>query len=540
EVMAQEVTRRVESELWLRQSERKYRRLVEGFRSEYIIYTRDSRGMLTYVSPSIEDVLGYPRAEVLGRNWRELMQGRDDGSTVIRRRDVEDHGRALHEVVLGVPRRDGSMCILEVQEWSIFGIDGRCLAMEGIAKDVTRARAAEVEVRSLKEDLERRVALRTEELSRINEELRASEARYRDVVETQSESIVRWTPDGKRTFVNDAYCRSFGGTIEELIGTSFMPLIHPDDRTTVDRIRQALTPERPTISEEARMYAPDGTVRWTHWTTRALFDANRKLVECQSVGRDVTDLKEAEDLLRQKEAHLAHLSRLATMGEMVAGIAHEINQPLHAAKTFAEAARRHLQSGRPGAVASAIDCCNEISQAVVRTVEIIHRLRAFTKESPVKLESLDLNEIARGAAEMMAYEFRASGARLRLDLAPELPPIRGDRIQLEQVGVNLLKNACDAVATLPRSERKILVRTFVRDGRVCMGVKDSGVGLGDADAARIFDAFYSTKADGMGMGLSLCKSIAEAHRMHLGFEVNQDQRGLTFHIELPAQTTEES
>jgi PAS domain S-box-containing protein len=439
--------------------------------------------------------------------------------------------------VVELNRRDGSACVLDIQEWAICDIDGRCLATEGIAKDVTAARQAEMEVRSLKDELGRRVALRTDELHRINEELRASEARYRNVVDTQSEFIVRWTPDGRRTFVNEPFCRFLGHAVEDLINKSVLPSIHPDDRHRLAKFISSLTPDAPHSVGETRMIASDGSVRWAQWSTQAFFDEHGQPVEFQSVGRDVTELKEAADLLRQKEAHLAHLSRLAVMGEMVAGIAHELSQPLHAATTFAEAARRHLESGRPGAAPSAIECCNEISISIQRTVEIIHRLREFTKASPVNMELLDLNDVVRGAIELMLYEIRRVNARLHVDLADGLPAVEGDRIQLEQVCVNLLKNACDALIGAPPGKGLLRVVTSQADGRLRLTIEDSGCGLGAADPARIFDAFYSTKPDGMGMGLSLCKSIAEAHNMQLGFASNRDGPGTTFYVTLPPAAT---
>jgi PAS domain S-box-containing protein len=535
EVMALEVTRRVEAELWLRQSERKYRRLVEGFRGDYIIYTRDALGLITYVSPSVETVLGYPRESVAGRHWREIIGAPSNGqASIADRPGGDDSERNVRQVVVETRRRDGSPCVLEIQEWSIFGIDGRCLAMEGIAKDVTAARQAEREVRHLKEELERRVALRTEELQRINEELSASEKRYRNVVETQSEFIVRWRADGIRTFVNEAYCRFLGMTRDELLNSSVLPQVHPDDRSLVVKFVETLTPQTPPSTGEARLVTAEGHVRWTQWITQAYFGEDGKPIEFQSVGRDVTDLKEAADLLRQKEADLAHMSRLSTMGEMVAGIAHELSQPLHAATTFAEAARRHLASGRPRGAATAIECCNEISQAITRTVEIIRRLREFTRSSPVNIEQLDLNEIVTGALELMEYEIRRVGAKVRVHLAAALAPIAGDRIQLEQVVVNLVKNACEAMEDSPPDERWLSITTSGQVGRVRLEIKDTGCGLGQADPARLFDAFYSTKPEGMGVGLSLCKSIAEAHQMHLGFTPNENQRGMTFHVTLPA------
>jgi PAS domain S-box-containing protein len=536
EIMAQDVTARVEAELSLRQSERKYRRLVEGAKGDYVIYSRDAHGKFTYVSPASAKVLGYEPTDLVGRPARDLFRHAAEGRRVIAELNRQYRGGKLFQKFFveiihgdGLPRR------IEVQERAIFGVDGRLAAMEGIAKDVTEAEVAADQRRLLTEELERRVAFRTEEFLRMYEELRESEARYRNVVETQAEFIVRWLPGGTRTFVNDAYCRFRGSTREELLGTSFFPLLHPEDRHVFDRALATITPDQPSVEFELRVFRPDGSIAWSHWVTRAFFDGAGRIVELQSVGRDVTELKLAADLLYQKEAHLAHVSRLATMGEMVAGIAHEVSQPLHAAKTFAEAARRNLAADRPGGVEKAVECMTEISQAVTRTVQIIRRLREFTKSRPVKLEVLDLNSVVREAVELIAYEIRRVHATLRFELADRLQPIEGDRIQLEQVCVNLLKNACEAVERQPELKRRIDVRTYATDGSVGVAIADNGCGIPEEHEDLLFDAFFSTKEQGMGMGLSLCKSMAESHHGKLWFQRRVDQPGVTFQLLLPAK-----
>ena len=393
------------------------------------------------------------------------------------------------------------------------------------------------EIRRLKEDLERRVALRTEELSRMNEELRASEARYREVVDAQNEFIVRWRADGKRTFVNDAYCRFHKTSAEELLGRQFLPIIHPDDRAAFEESIASMSPARPSSLFEGRIQRRYGGYAWMQWETRALFDAEGRATEYQSVGRDVTELKAAGDLLRQKEAHLAHLSRLATMGEMVAGIVHEVGQPLHAAKIFAEAARRNLQSTSEDRIEKAIECTAEISQAITRTVQIIRRLRDFTRAQPFQAEAIAVNELVREALELVGYEVRRVGVTVKLDLAASLPEIAGDRIQLEQLLVNLLKNACEAMENTPPGERILHITGSPCEGGVCLAIRDAGVGVTDADVPRLFEAFYTTKAEGMGMGLVVCKSIAEAHGIDLRFEKNEDGPGVTFRLTIPIKGT---
>lgn len=534
EYMAKDVTARIEAELSLRQSERKYRRLVEGLRSDYIIYARDSRGMITYVSPSTKKVLGFEPEELIGTHARYVFTDDAFGRNMVDEfaRDAEN-GKTSNRVVAEMKHRDGGSRIIEIQERPVFGIDGRLASVEGIAKDVTEAAASERAIRELTADLERRVALRTEALSRMNEDLRASEARYRDVVETLNDFIVRWQPDGTRTFVNEAFSRFHGVEASDIIGTTFVPSIHSDDRAAFKKMMASFTPANPSATYEIRVLRRDGSYPWVQWNTRAKYDSAGQLIEFQSVGRNVTELKAAADLIRQKEAHLAHLSRLATMGEMVAGIAHEVNQPLHAAKTFAEAARRNLQTGSPEKVQTAIDCTSEISYAITRTVEIIRRLRDFTKAQPFELESLSLSEVVREAVELTGYEMRRLGASVRLDLDRSLPFFPGDRIQMEQLIVNLLMNGYEAMEEIPVSERTIEIQSRSEGGNLILEVSDSGNGIAESEMPRLFEAFFTTKSGGMGMGLVLCKSIAEAHGGQLHARRNDPQRGMTFVLEIP-------
>jgi len=500
---------------------------------DYVFIAHDPDGVLTYVSPSIENVLGLEAEMVLGHNWRDLAgEFFVDHDEVQRAAFGEESGERFYKFTIEVAHADGGTRLLEVQQRPLFDARGCYLAMEGIAKDVTESTRTADELRRLKEDLEKRVAERTAELRRMNEKLRESESRYRNVVEDQTEFIARWMPGGNYTFVNEAYCRYVRRPREELIGSTFIPTIHEEDRPRVEQEIASLTPENPSITSEHRVYRADGTIGWNQWTNRALFDESGRLKEYQSVGRDVTDLKLAADTNREREAHLAHVSRLATMGELVAGIAHEVHQPLHAAKTFAEAARRSLESGQPDGVATSMDCLSEISEAVTRTAKIIRHLRAYTKSKPLQFESVNLNCVVREAAEMIAYETRRSQVKLHWELAGDLPLVRGDQVQLEQVCVNLLINAYEAMLDTPIEGRKLMISTSADERYVMMTYRDSGRGIGQTDRARLFDAFFTTKPRGMGMGLSLCKTIAEAHAGEIWAEPNPGS-GATFVFALP-------
>jgi C4-dicarboxylate-specific signal transduction histidine kinase len=183
-------------------------------------------------------------------------------------------------------------------------------------------------------------------------------------------------------------------------------------------------------------------------------------------------------------------------------------------------------------VEKAIECTTEISDAVTRTVQIIRRLRDFTKAQPFELESLSLNEIAREAAELAGHGIRRSGSKLRLQLANDLPDILGDRIQLEQLVVNLIMNGCEAMEQANAADRVLIVHTEACGSTQSLAVRDAGCGVSEAEMHRLFEAFYTTKDDGMGMGLVLSKSIAEAHGGDLRAERNADGSGMTFTLTL--------
>lgn len=281
--------------------------------------------------------------------------------------------------------RDGSVRVLEINERPVFSIDGQLISLEGISKDVTEAVAADREIRGSKED-SAAASPSVPTSAACTKTLRASEDRYRDVVETLNDFIVRWKPDGTRTFVNEAFARFHSVTPADLIGTTFVPTIHLEDQAAFQEAMDSVSTDNPSITYEIRVLRRDGSFPWVQWNTRAKFDDQGQIDHFQSVGRDVTALKAAADMLRQKEAHLAHLSRLATMGEMVAGIAHEINQPLHAAKTFAEAARRNLQLGGGEKINKAIECTSEISDAITARCRLSGDCEISPRAQPFELE----------------------------------------------------------------------------------------------------------------------------------------------------------
>ncbi|MEM8946886.1 MAG: PAS domain S-box protein [Planctomycetota bacterium] len=514
-------------------SDTKYQRLVEEISGDYVIYTHDPDGVITYVSPSIEYVLGFRVDQVLGLNWRDLVGenfvGRDLADRVF---EEVAAGKNFYKFTVEMAHADGTTRLVEIQQRPTFAANGNYASMEGIAKDVTEVVRNAQELRRLKDELEHRVAERTTDLIRANEALRKSEERYRTVVDYQTEFIVRWLPGAIYTFVNEAFCRLLDRTSDELIGWCFLHAMHPDDVPDFLATIEKLNFDNPIADFENRLVLPDGSVRWTQWTNQMLFDSAGNVLEYQSVGRDVTALKEAADTIREKETQLAKLSRLATIGELVAGIAHEVHQPLHAAKTFSEAARRNLEMGSPENIETAMDCTKEISDAIARTAKIIRQLREFTSLHAKPFEHLDADEVVRDVSRLLAYETRKHRVKLELRLGGGSATVQGDRVQLEKVCVSLVINAYEAMASKPTEQRRLTISSE-SDGQ-CVRIRfcDNGCGVGDADMAKLFDTFYSTKNNGLGMGLALCKSIAELHGGAVSAGQNESS-GMTFLLELP-------
>ena len=268
--------------------------------------------------------------------------------------------------------------------------------------------------------------------------------------------------------------------------------------------------------------------------TAELAEANRRLrVEME-------ERRRAEDQLLQHQAELAHVARLSTVGEMVVELTHELNQPLGAISSYAQACKRLLTSDLPADREDLSTSLVRVSEQADRAAEIIRRLRRFiTKAKPMQT-AVDLNALIHDVTELTNIDARIAGAEVRFELAEGLPPIVADRIQIEQVMVNLMRNAFEAMCDGPPELRRLILRTTVESQRyVRVDVQDTGHGIPPDAVKKVFDRFYSTKPEGMGMGLPISQSIITNHGGKLGVVLNPDG-GCTFHFTLPIDVGEHS
>ncbi|MDC0741656.1 response regulator [Polyangium mundeleinium] len=270
---------------------------------------------------------------------------------------------------------------------------------------------------------------------------------------------------------------------------------------------------------------------------RALAEKNAELERAAAELARAKDTLEAEVVRRTDELmatnqRLTHLNRVAAMSELAASIAHELNQPLAAILSNAQAARRLLQKSPPDLI-EALSALSDIVDDDRRAATIIQRMRAMLKKGTPRADGHNLNELASEVARLVGNDALLRGVALRLDLAPRLPEVRGDGIQLQQVVLNLVVNALDAVADRPAGARLVVLRTRVNGkDKVVLSVEDSGKGIAPGEMERVFEAFFTTKAEGLGVGLSISRSIVESHGGRLWAENNPGE-GTTFFCALP-------
>lgn len=387
---------------------------------------------------------------------------------------------------------------------------------------------------------------------RNQEALRRSEARYRSIVEDQTELIMRWRPDGTRTFVNDAYCRYCGISREECLGSSFFPLLEPRDRERIHHKLSSLTVDQPVATDEHHQTLEDGSVRWQQWTDRGIFDPSGRLVELQSVGRDVSERRNAEAEAERHRQELTHAEKMVTLGTLVSGVAHEINNPNHFillnapllrevwrdAEPVLEAHGRHdsdfLLANLPyeemrSEVPEIID---EIKRGAERIKLIVSELRAYTR-GQTSLGPVDLDSVVRSALTLLAIPIKKATRHFSVEYNGSLPTINGNLRRLEQVVINLLLNACQALED-PEGAVRVQTGTDEATKEVWLRVEDEGCGISQGDLSRVFDPFFTTKREsgGTGLGLAIAARIVDEHRGTLRYR-SEVGRGTTARLALP-------
>jgi PAS domain S-box-containing protein len=376
-----------------------------------------------------------------------------------------------------------------------------------------------------------------QQLQELYEELRRSERELRDVIEAMPTMVWIAGTDGLNEFGNRRWQEYTGLSHERTVGSGWQDAVHPTDlKRHWEKWCASLASGEPFENEVRYRRAADGQYRWFLSRAVPLRDEHGKIFKWYGVSTDIDDRKRAEQEREQLRADLAHVNRVSMLGELAASVSHELKQPIGAAMINAQTCIRWLKRDQPD-VDEALEATMRLVKDGTRATEIIDRLRSLYKKSPPQRELVDVNEIVSEMPALLWGEANRYSIVTRLDLAPALPQITADRVQLQQVFMNLMLNAIEAMKD-NGGELKIKTE-LAPEGSVLISVSDTGVGLPAENINEIFNAFFTTKPEGSGMGLAISRSIIESHGGRL-WATGNDGRGATFRLTLPAEVTASS
>ncbi|MBX3026226.1 PAS domain S-box protein [bacterium] len=499
---ALDVTDRRDAERQRRRGERRFRALVEHASDVVLVFDRDRR--VSYVGPSLERILGHPPHTMEGRDLYELVH--PDDLAVCRGAVDQLLAAAGNTVRIQYRVRDAA----GGWRW-MEGIGANLLhepAIAGVvvnARDVTAWRAAEAQ-------------------------LSASEARFALAIDGARDGIWDWDLHSDAFFASPRLREMLAVGPDDPVSVAalFAQRIHPDDFASLEEGWRAHVASGATHYEaEYRYRRPDGTYRWLLARARTVRDATGAPLRMVGSLTDSSARKAAEEAARQRQAELAHVLRLALMNEMAASLAHELNQPLAAIVNYARGSARRLE--QTAAAPDLREALERIASEALRAGDVVHSLTRVVRKEPPREALLDLAALALEAVELVRSDATDRGIALRTEAAGGPYRVWGDRIQLQQVVLNLLRNAIDAIAQLPGI---VELRIAAQAGRVKVSVADSGAGVPPPLLDQIFAPFFTTKPSGLGMGLSISRTIVEGHGGRLWAESNPGG-GATFSFTLP-------
>lgn len=469
------------------------------------VFVRDREDVITYWNHAAELLYGWSRDEAVGKHADQLLRTvypmpREDVQRGLER-DNHWEGELIHM------KRDGTEVVV-ASRWSLQRDDkGAPLATLESNNDITQRKQAE-------------------------ELLRKSQAQYLAEAQALSKTgSFGWNVDNGEIFWSgQAYAIFEQDPASAPSIETVRQRVHPEDMPVFVQMLGEVSDTSNHFDIEHRLLFPDGRVKYLHVVAH---EAQAESDKRQFIGAvmDVTDARQTEAQLRQTQNELARASRVTALGELSASIAHEVGQPLAAIVTNGEACLRWLRRQPPN-MAEIEACVSEITDEGNRAAEIVQRVRRLMKGSPPERAPVDVNELVHEVVTIVRGELDSHGASLILKLATSLPPVMADRVQLQQVLINFIINGVQSMATVPAAHELVLATVMEPEGNVTVSVSDSGPGISPNNLPHLFDAFFTTKATGMGMGLAICSSIIDAHGGQIAASNNRE-RGATFSFTLP-------
>jgi PAS domain S-box-containing protein len=383
--------------------------------------------------------------------------------------------------------------------------------------------------------LDRGFAARTLELQ--EQKLQRSEAYLAEAQRLTHTGSWAWRVAGKdAVHLSEEWYRIYGFDPENgpPVIEERLQRIHPEDRARWQGVLDRAIAEESNYEVVFRILFPDGSVKHIHTLGHPVLNASGDLAQFVGSSTDITQRKLAEEALRQAQADLAHVSRMTTMGELTASLAHEVNQPIAAAVTDANTCLRWLIRDQPD-LEEAREAASRMAKDATRVADIVSRIRLLFKNISLQRELVDVNEVIREMIVLLAGEATQYAIAVRTELASDLPQVMGDRVQLQQVLMNLVLNGMEAMKDVDTARELIINSQPAKNEQVMVSVSDTGVGLPAQQADQIFNAFFTTKPSGTGMGLRISRSIIESHGGRL-WAADNSPRGATFCFTLPTKS----
>ena len=500
-----DITERKTAEEALRESETRFRTFVDHAGDSLFVLDAE-QGTIIDLNRAACESLGYTRQELIGKTpltfHQDSYQAEMDSVVERAKAGKTAFDRHWHR------RKDGSTFPVEAHT-SIVSYGGRRFLLK-VARDITDHLRAE-------------------------EAVRQSEKQLRDVIEGIPAIASTINLDGSVEFMNRRWQEYTGMPSEESVGSGWGSAGHPKDMDHYLEKRRAALASGDPFEDEVRIRSRNGEYRWFLLRGVPLRDERGNIARWYATAIDIEDRKRAEEQhekLRQLEADLAHIDRVSILGELAASIAHEINQPLSGIVSSGSACLRWLARDVPD-LEEAREAARRIVRDGKRAGEIIARIRALTKKAVASGEKLDLNKTIREVLALVGDEAKRNTVVIQTRFGDDVFPVLGDQVQLQQVVLNLVMNAIEAMSKANDRARELVITTRNVDAnRVQVTVEDSGIGIDPQMIDKVFDSFYTTKAGGMGMGLSISRSIVQSHGGRL-WATAKDGTGTIFYFTLP-------
>lgn len=508
--LVRDITRRKRVEDELRASEERFRTLVQFSFDVYWETDAQHRFVRQEFSEGLADAP--PSGSEIGKTRWEVPYLEPDAEVWRKHRETLDAHHPFRDFEIARPTPDGDKRYVSVSGLPIFDESGRFTGYRGVGRHITERKKAE-------------------------EALRRSQAYLAEAQRLSHTGTIAFNATEARYWSEESY-RIWG--LDPLEGLpkreTVIQRIHPDDRGRVDAETEAAVREKRGFTIEFRILLPGEAVKYIEATGYPSLSADGEFVEMVGTHVDVTERKRAQEeheRLRQLESDLAHVNRVSVMGELAASLAHELLHPIAAARNNARAGMRFLELSPPN-LAEVREALGSVVKDADRAKDIVGRMRDHIRKAPPRREPFDLNAAIREVIATVRSAIEQNRVSVRSSLTESCNPIQGDRVQVQQVVLNLILNSVEAMKSVEESVRELSVSTKrMPSDDILVEVRDSGPGIDPEHLERVFTPFYTTKAGGMGMGLAICRSIIAAHGGRLWAELNRP-RGTIFQFTLPA------